>query len=167
MNREDLHGYQNAVVNFITKKLRCALFLDMGLGKTVITLTAISDLLDDFRINKVLIIAPLRVANSVWQQEAQRWSHLEHLNISICTGTFSERQKALESGDIHIVNKENVTWLVRTFKNWKYDMVVVDESSGFKSHTSMRFKALRSVLKYTESLVLLTGTPTPNGYMDL
>jgi|JYMV01.1.fsa_nt_gi SNF2 family DNA or RNA helicase len=177
MDRSDLHEYQNKALAFIKDKRKCALFLDMGLGKTVSTLTAISDMLDDFSINKILIIAPLRVANTVWKQEAQKWDHLKHLNFSLVTGSGKERAKAIEAeADIYIINRENVKWLTEgheglgraTIKwKWKWDMVVVDESSSFKSHKSQRFKALRKMTKHFKSVVLLTGTPSPNGIADL
>lgn len=167
LSREDLHKYQNAAVSFVKKKRKCALFMDMGLGKTATTLTVISDFLDDFFIKKVLIIAPLRVANTVWKQEAEKWSHLKDLKISICTGTESERIAALKSGaEICVINRENVDWLVHKFK-WPFDMVVIDESSGFKSPKSRRFKALKKVHQELTSIVELTGTPSPNGMIDL
>lgn len=166
-NRSDLHSYQNSAVGFINQRQKCGLFLDMGLGKTATTLTVISDFLEDFRIQKVLVIAPLRVANTVWKQEAQKWSHLTHLKISICTGSEGQRLLGLKSdADIYVINRENIPWLVQKLK-WKWDMVVVDESSSFKSAKSKRFRALKSVSKYIKSMVLLTGTPSPNGLMDL
>ncbi len=181
MNRSNLHEYQNKALAFIKDKRKCALFLDMGLGKSVSTLTAVSDMLDDFAVNKVLIVAPLRVANTVWRQEAQKWDHLKHLKISIVTGNKTERISAMESeADIYVINRENVKWLVEgkeTFGSgqnlrikkwkWKWDMLVVDESSSFKSHKSQRFKALRKMTKHLKSVVLLTGTPSPNGIADL
>jgi SNF2 family DNA or RNA helicase len=169
MDRSDLHEYQNKALAFIKDKRKCALFLDMGLGKTVSTLTAISDMLDDFSINKILIIAPLRVANTVWKQEAQKWDHLKHLKISIATGNLKKRAEAIRSdSDIYIINRENVDWLFSIkWKNTKFDMLVVDESSSFKSHKSKRFKALRKTTKNYKSVVLLTGTPSPNGIADL
>ena len=105
----------------------------MGLGKTVSSLTAVNDMLDDFEVNKILIIAPLKVANKVWLQESKRWEHLKHLNISICTGDTQQRIEALNSNfDIHIINRENVTWLYENV-TWKWDMLIIDESSSFKS----------------------------------
>jgi len=165
--REDLHGYQDEFVEFVIDKLKCGLFLGMGAGKTATSLTAISDLLDDFRIIKVLIIAPLRVANTVWKQEALEWEHLKDLKIRICTGSLGERTHALNSNaDIYVINRENVAWMVNNF-NWKWDMIVIDESSSFKNHSSQRFKALRKVLRCVKSVVLLTGTPTPKSLLDL
>jgi SNF2 family DNA or RNA helicase len=139
----------------------------MGLGKTVITLTAISDLMDDFLIDRTLVIAPLRVANTVWKQEAANWEHLQHLKIVICTGSPAERKAALKTdADIHIINKENVPWLIKNFR-WKWNMVVIDESSGFKSTKAKRFRALKKKLKFLDAIVLLTGTPAPQSMIDL
>lgn len=167
LKREDMHAYQAQSVQFIKKQLKCALFLDMGLGKTVSSLTAASDLLDDFLINKVLIVAPLRVANTVWAQEARKWEHLKHLKTSICTGAAADRLAGLNAdADIFIINRENIQWLVE-LDNWDFDMVIIDESSSFKNPSSKRFKYMRKVLKDLKSIVLLTGTPSPQGYMDL
>ena len=167
MKRSDFHNYQEAAYKIILTKKKCALFLDMGLGKTATTLTAASDMLDNFLINKVLIIAPLRVANSVWKQEALKWEHLRHLNIRICTGTEKQRLEAIKSNaDIYVINRENIPWLIEKSR-WIWDMVVVDESSSFKNSRSQRFKALKKMTKYMKSLVLLSGTPSPNGEMDL
>lgn len=169
LKRNNLHQYQHKAVEFIKDKKRCALLLDMGLGKSVSTLTAIKDLTDDFAICRTLVIAPLRVANSVWKQEAEKWEHTQDLNITICTGSTKERISALNSqADIYVINRENIKWLVDTYqKNWKWDCIVIDESSSFKSHSSQRFKALKSILHLTNYMVLLTGTPASNGYMDL
>lgn len=167
LDRSNLHNYQEAALKVILQKRKCGLFLDMGLGKTATTLTAASDMLDDFLINKVLIIAPLRVANSVWKQEALKWNHLKHLNIVVCTGSEKQRSEAIKSNaDIYVINRENIPWLVEKCE-WKWDMVVVDESSSFKNNKSQRFKALKKMTKYIKSLVLLSGTPSPNGEMDL
>ena len=167
LKRTDMHGYQNAAVDFIKQRRKCALFLDMGLGKTVSSLTAASDFLDEFLVTKVLIIAPLRVANTVWAQEANKWQHLSHLKTVICTGTQAERFAALSSdADVFIINRENIQWLIENVK-WEFDMVIVDESSSFKNSESKRFKCLKKVLKCIKSIVLLTGTPSPQGYIDL
>ena len=167
LKRANLHSYQQRALAFIKDKRKCALFLDMGLGKSVIALTAASDMLDDFLINKVLVVAPLRVSNTVWKQEAKKWEHLKHLNISIATGSAKNRIQNLQTpADIHVINRENVDWLVRTQK-WQWDMIIIDESSSFKSMKSKRFKALRKVTKYLQSVILLTGTPSPNGIVDL
>ena len=168
LSRENLHGYQERAVAFIQEKRRCGLFLDMGLGKTSSTLTAISDLRDSFAIHKVLVIAPLRVANSVWAQETRKWAHLKHLKVSVCTGSQKARLTALQAdADVFVINRENIDWLVENTKKWPFDMVVIDESSSFKNASSQRFKALRRVLPQTEYMVLLTGTPSPNGLLDI
>lgn len=170
MKKEDLHNYQLKAVEHITSCENSALFLDMGLGKTVSTLTAINELLfEDFAQKTVLIIAPLRVANSVWKQEAQKWEHLKHLKFSIVTGALKERLTALQrKADVYVINRENIPWLVEHFKTkWKFDMVVIDESSSFKSPTAKRFRAMKKVLPYITKIVELTGTPATNGYTDL
>jgi hypothetical protein len=167
LKRSNLHDYQVEFIEFISKIKKCGLFLDMGLGKTTTSLTAASDFLDDFFVMKVLVIAPLRVSNTVWKQEAQGWEHLKHLNIKICTGTAKERVDALNSNaDIYVINRENVQWLVENVK-WQWDMVIIDESSSFKNHAAKRFRALKKVLKHVKSIILLTGTPTPKGLIDL
>ena len=169
LNRENLHDYQNRAIDTITQKPKSALWLDMGMGKTVSTLTAITDLIDSFTVNKVLIAAPLRVANSTWHNEINNWEHLRGLTYSICTGTEKKRISGLcRDADIYIINRENIKWLVEYYgKKWPFDMIVIDESSSFKSSTSQRFKALRKVLPHVDRLVELTGTPTSNGLLDL
>lgn len=169
LSRHDLHAYQNRAVDFVLSERRCMLALEMGLGKSVSTLTAISDMLDGFTAQRVLVIAPLRVANSVWAQETRRWAHLNHLAVSVCTGPEKARRAALcVDADIYVINRENVPWLVENYgKRWDFDVVVVDESSSFKNASSKRFKALRKVLPHIESVILLTGTPSPNGLLDL
>ena len=167
--REDLHEYQRRGVEFIKDKKRVFMLLDLGLGKTVTTLTAISDLLDSFTVNKVLVIAPLRVANSVWPVEVGLWSHLSHLKVNVATGSERKRIAALSSScDIVSINRENVKWLVDYYgKNWPFDCVIVDESSSFKNNSSQRFKAIKKILPSTDYVVALTGTPSPNGLLDL
>ena len=169
LSRDNLHPYQNKAVDFILNERRCMLALEMGLGKSVSTLTAISDMLDGFTANKVLVIAPLRVANSVWAQETRLWAHLNHLRVSVCTGPEKARRAALSvDADVYVINRENVPWLVQNYgTNWPFDTVVVDESSSFKNASAKRFKALRKVMPNIESMVLLTGTPSPNGLLDL
>ena len=170
LNRSNLHSYQERGVEHIIEVPKSALFLEMGLGKTVTTLTAIDELMwDKFHIKKVLIIAPLRVANTVWHTEAKNWEHTKGLTFSIVTGNLDNRNKALQrSADIYVINRENVKWLVERYKDkFPFDMVVIDESSSFKSHSSQRFKALKKVLHKITRMVLLTGTPASNGYMDL
>lgn len=168
-SRDDLHAYQRKTVDFILRERRCLLALDMGLGKTVSTLTAISDMIDGFTANTVLVIAPLRVANSVWKQEASAWAHLDGLRVSVCTGTERARRAALaRSADVYVINRENVPWLVENYgSTWWFDAVVVDESSSFKNPSAKRFRALRKMLPKIETMVLLTGTPSPNGLTDL
>ena len=167
--RYDLHEYQRRVVQFVMDTKRCALWLDMGLGKTTSTLTAISDLQDSFAISKALVIAPLRVANTVWKQEAAQWEHLRHLDVAICTGTEQNRMSVLQrDAHIYVINRENVEWLVNHYgKNWPFDCVVIDESSSFKNATSKRFRALKKVHLIPDYMILLTGTPSPNGLLDL
>ena len=168
LNRDDLHEFQNYGVDFIINKPISALMLECGLGKTITTLTAVSDLIYDyFEISKVLIIAPMRVALTVWKQECDKWEQLKYLRCSIAVGSVSEREKALQSdADIYIINRENVEWLVKNYP-FDFDMVVVDELSSFKSHRSKRFRALRKVRPKFDRIVGLTGTPAPNGLMDL
>ena len=168
-SRNDLHPYQHRMIDFIYNTPKCAVWAGLGLGKTVTTLTAITDLLDSFSVSKVLIIAPLRVANSVWHIEAKRWTHTKDLKFSIVTGSEKERISALfKSADIYVINRENVQWLVEHYKTkWPYDLVVIDESSSFKSASSQRFKALKKVRTLTDRMVQLTGTPSPNGLIDV
>lgn len=162
--------YQQYAIEQIIKKPRLGLMLDMGLGKSVITLTAIERLINDyFVVNRVLVIAPLRVAESTWESEIHKWEHLRNVTISKVLGNEKERLEALNNvADIYIINRENVVWLVNTVRSkWDFDMVVIDESSSFKNHTSKRFRALRRVLPKIKRLVELTGTPAPNSMLDL
>ncbi|MFM1581378.1 DEAD/DEAH box helicase [Helcococcus bovis] len=164
------HKYQEFATEFIKEKEVSALLLDMGLGKTVISLTAIKDLLfDSFEVSKVLIIAPLRVARDTWRQEIEKWNHLDILKYSVAIGSENERLKALEEkADIYLINRENVDWLInKSEMPFDYDMIVIDELSSFKSHRSKRFKALIRVRPKVKRIVGLTGTPSSNGLMDL
>lgn len=163
-----LHDYQEYAVKFIEEHKTAALLLDMGLGKTITTLTAINNLIYDlFEVRKVLIIAPLRVARDTWSAEVQKWDHLKHLKYSVVVGTAEERMSALNTdADIYIINRENVDWLVSNTK-FDYDMLVIDELSSFKNHQSKRFKALMKVRPKVKRIVGLTGTPASNGLMDL
>lgn len=164
------HNYQNYAKNFILAHKVSALFLDCGLGKTITTLTAINELMyDSFEISKVLIIAPLRVAQSTWKEEIEKWDHLNLLRYSIAVGDEKERLKALkQKSDIYIINRENVDWLVtKSGIDINFDMLIIDELSSFKSHTSKRFKSLLKIRPYFERVVGLTGTPSSNGLMDL
>jgi SNF2 family DNA or RNA helicase len=169
LSRYNLHKYQEQAVDFILGQQRCALFLGLGLGKTVTTLTAICDMLDTFTARKVLVVAPLRVANSVWAQEVRLWDHLKHLRVSVATGSNKARREALSlDADIYVINRENIPWLVENYgSRWDFDVVVIDESSSFKNPSSKRFKALRKMLPNIDSVILLTGTPSPNGLLDL
>lgn len=164
------HNYQNYAKDFILAHKVSALFLDCGLGKTITTLTAINELMyDSFEISKVLIIAPLRVAQSTWKDEIEKWDHLNLLRYSIAVGDEKERLKALkQNSDIYIINRENVDWLVtKSGIDFNFNMLIIDELSSFKSHTSKRFKSLLKIRPYFERVVGLTGTPSSNGLMDL
>lgn len=164
------HNYQNYAKDFILAHKVSALFLDCGLGKTITTLTAINELMyDSFEISKVLIIAPLRVAQSTWKDEIEKWNHLNLLRYSIAVGDEKERLKALkQNSDIYIINRENVDWLVtKSGIDFNFNMLIIDELSSFKSHTSKRFKSLLKIRPYFERVVGLTGTPSSNGLMDL
>lgn len=164
------HHYQQYAIKKIISLPAVGLFMDMGMGKTVCTLTALWNLrYDYFDISRVLVIAPLRVADTTWSDEVNKWEHLKELKLSKILGPEQQRLKALETkADIYLINRENVSWLVSQYKNdWPFDMVVVDELSSFKSPKSNRFKDLRKVLPYIKRIVGLTGTPAPNSLMDL
>lgn len=167
------HKYQKMAIQKVIDTPRVGLFLDMGLGKTVITLTAIDQLMYwNFEIEKVLVIAPLRVAEDTWSRECQKWEHLKHIKIVKVLGKESQREKAIcKKGDIYIINRENIVWLVQYLKQigkkWFFDMTVIDELSSFKSPKSQRFKALKKYIMLSKRVVGLTGTPAPNGFMDL
>jgi len=168
--RYNPHKYQEYAAEFIRKNPVSCLLLDMGLGKTVITLTALRDLLfDSFQVRKALVIAPLRVARDVWPAELDKWDHLSSLRYSVAIGTEAERRAALGArADIHIINRENVSWLVEdSGLPFDYDTVVVDELSSFKSWQARRFRALLRVRPKMRRIVGLTGVPSPNGLMDL
>lgn len=164
------HPYQKYCIERIISTEKLGLFLDMGLGKTSIVLTAIKELkYNRFDVSKVLVIAPKKVAEGTWSKEKDKWGHTECLRVSKVLGSESKRIKALTTpADIYIINRENVTWLVDFYRNdWPFDMVVIDESSSFKSHKAKRFKALSAVAPRTKRIVELTGTPSPNGLADL
>ena len=164
------HDYQTFAIRHILTHEQAALFLNMGFGKTVITLTAIEHLMyREFEIRKPLIIAPLRVARSTWPAEIQKWDHLKGLTCSVAAGTAEERRAALrQNADIYIINRENVQWLVEdSGLPFDYDMLVVDELSSFKSWQAKRFKSLMKVRPRVKRIVGLTGTPSSNGLMDL
>ena len=164
------HSYQEYAVKFIESHPISALFLDMGLGKTSITLTAVNELLfDSFEVRKVLVIAPLRVARNTWCDEIKKWDHLRNIKYSIVVGTEKERIFALNKrADIYIINRENVDWLVnKSGYKFDFDMIVIDELSSFKNHQSKRFKSLMKIRPNVKRIVGLTGTPSSNGLMDL
>lgn len=164
------HPYQAYCRDRIIDTKNIALFLEMGLGKTVITLDAINQLkYDRLCIRRVLVIAPKKVAESTWQTEATKWQGLAHLRCSTVLGSLADRKAALaKSADIYIINRENTQWLVEYYKHaWPFDMVVIDESSSFKNHQAKRFKALKLVRSRINRMVLLTGTPSPQSLLDL
>ncbi len=170
MNESNLHEYQKAAVQHIIDHEAAGLFLDMGLGKTVSTLTAVNLLMNVYmEVTKVLVIAPKRVAEDTWTTECEKWEHLHGLRVSRVLGTEKKRKAALKAdADIYVINRENVVWLVAQLKGWwPFDMIVIDELSSFKSNTAARFKALRQVRPMTSRVVGLTGTPAPNGLIDL
>lgn len=163
------HDYQTRAIDWCLNHPRCGLFLPMGAGKTVITLSAISKLKDAGEVNKVLIIAPIRVARSTWPAEIEKWDHTKSLMYSLIDGDAKKRTRALEKeADIYIIGKEQVVWLCETVgKRWPFDMVVVDELSTFKNHQAQRFKALKRQVKKFKRFIGLTGTPAPRGIPDL
>lgn len=164
------HPYQQHATKHIIENYDCGLFLEMGLGKTVSTLTAINDLMfDAFEISRVLVIAPKRVAEDTWTAEKDKWEHLQHLRVSVVLGTERQRKEALRAkADIYVINRENVAWLVSFYGGaFPFDMLVIDELSSFKSPKATRFKALRMIRPKVKRVVGLTGTPAPNGLIDL
>lgn len=162
------HNYQQFATDFILNQSICCLMLDMGLGKTVITLTALWQLaLDSFDVSKVLVIAPKRVAEDTWPKELEKWEHLTGLTSSLVLGSAAERKAALQrKAFLYIINRENVAWLVKNHY-WDFDMVVIDELSSFKSNKAERFKAMKKVRPMVTRIVGLTGTPAPNTLLDL
>ena len=164
------HNYQQYCIDRIINDPAIGLFLDMGLGKTAITLSAIKKLKYEYwRSAKVLVIAPKKVAESTWSKEAAKWEELCSLRFSFVLGSAEKRLKALKTpADIYMINRENVMWLVDHYRNaWPFDTVIIDESSSFKNHQAKRFKALKAVRSHIDRIVLLTGTPTSRGLMDL
>lgn len=162
------HDYQKYAIEYIKSHPITALFLDMGLGKTVTTLTAIRDLMyDTFKVRRVLVVAPLRVARDTWPEEIRKWDHLKDLTYSVVVGIVAERRRALQKeADIYIVNRENLAWLYQNSR-LDFDMVVLDELSSFKNAKSKRFKAMKAMRPEVKRIVGLTGTPSGNGLMDL
>ena len=164
------HSYQRHCINKILETKKLGLFLDMGLGKTVTTLTAVKELkYNRFQVCKVLVIAPKKVAEGTWTKEAAKWDHTKMLRVSPVLGSQAKRIRALNTpADLYVINRENVCWLVDYYRNaWPFDMVVIDESSSFKSHSAKRFKALAGISSRINRMVELTGTPSPNGLADL
>lgn len=164
------HDYQKYAIQFIKEHPIAAILLDMGMGKSSITLTAIMDMMyDSFEVSKVLIIAPLRVAKNTWSAEIEKWDHLKNLTYSIVVGSAVERKRALaKNADIYIINRENVQWLVESSGySFDFDMVVIDELSSFKNWQAKRFRSLMKVRSRVKRIVGLTGTPSGNGLMDL
>ena len=170
LQRDQLHSYQNRGVQHIIDNPFCALFLDMGLGKTVTTLTAIKELMDACIITNALVIAPKKVTQVTWTDEIKNWAHLQNLTISVIDGDVKHRRAAMaKKADIYAVSRDNIVWLVTEYGGIKlpFDMVVIDELSSFKNHASKRFRALKRVRKFIPRVVGLTGTPSPNGLIDL
>lgn len=168
--RFEPHDYQKRAIQMAERQPKLGLFLDMGLGKTVITLTAIRDLVyDSFEVRKVLVIAPKRVAEDTWSREHMKWDHLAELRMSLVAGDRRQRVAALEEdADVYVIGRDNVKWLVEHLApKWPFDMVVIDELSSFKNPKAVRFKMLRRVIVKSERVIGLTGTPSPNGLMDL
>lgn len=167
------HDYQAYTIDKILNTPKCGLFLDMGLGKTSCTLTAISDLMfNSFDINKVLVIAPKRVAEGTWSDEIEKWDHLNGLKISVIAGTAKQRIEALEvNADIYTLGRDNVVWLIEYLQQnkirWPFDCLVLDELSSFKNTKSKRFKALKKITPLLDRVIGLTGTPTPNSLIEL
>lgn len=164
------HNYQKYCIEKAISQKELGLLLDMGLGKTVITLTALNDLMyNRFEVAKALVIAPKKVAEGTWTQEAGKWDHLKHLRISACLGSENKRIRALcRNADIYVINRDNVSWLVNYYKHeWPFDAVVIDELSSFKSIKAKRFKDLKAIRPRINRIIGLTGTPAPNGLEDL
>lgn len=170
LQRDQLHSYQNRGVQHIIDNEFCALFLECGLGKTVTTLTAIKELMDSCIITNALVIAPKKVTQVTWTEEINNWAHLQGLTISVIDGDVKHRRAAMaKKADIYAVSRDNIVWLVTEYGGIKlpYDMVVIDELSSFKNPASKRFRALKRVRKFIPRVVGLTGTPSPNGLIDL
>ena len=163
------HQYQEYMIRRVVEDPQVGLFVGMGMGKTVATLTAIDELIyNRFEVDKVLVVAPLRVARDTWFDEAAKWDHLRRLRMVKVLGSSEERLRALhKDADVYVINRENVAWLVKSLRKWPFDMVVVDELSSFKSSGSQRFRALKHMRPQMHRVVGLTGTPRPNGIADL
>lgn len=163
------YEYQKRAVQWIIDKPRCALFLDCGLGKSSVTLTAIQQLMDDCEISRTLVVAPKKVAETTWTTEAEKWDHLQGLKVAKVMGTEQQRNRALASkADIYVIGRDSFVWLVGKYGGeLPFDMLVIDELTSFKSSKSMRFKAMRMAASGVSRVVGLTGTPAPNGLVDL
>lgn len=167
------HDYQTRATNFILEHPKAGMLLEMGLGKTVITMTAIDILINEmFEVDRVLVIAPKRVAEDTWTREHAKWDHLRHLRVSKVLGPPEQRRRALVTdADIYVIGRDNVVWLVDLYQKlktgWPFDMIVIDELSSFKNPQAKRFRALRKVMPKVSRVVGLTGTPSANGLMDL
>ena len=164
------YDYQQYAIDYIIRNKESGIFLDMGLGKTVITLTAIEELMyNSFEVKRVLVVAPLRVARDTWSGECDKWDHLKHIKMSLILGDERERIRAINrNADIYVINRENLAWLIDHYgKSFPYDMVVLDELSSFKDPSSKRFRKMKSVRQFVKRIVGLTGTPAPNGLLDL
>lgn len=175
LERSDLRPEQEEAAAFVRSRTACALWMDMGLGKTSSTLTALGDLFDAFEARRVLVIAPLRVARDVWSDEVQAWAHLKRIRVVHIGGTVKERIAALKRrADVWTIGRENVQWLESLFirdgkqiRAWPWDTVILDESQSFKSQSAKRWRSLRRLRRLIPRLIQLTGTPSPNGYGDL
>ncbi len=166
------HHYQEYAINHIYDNPLCGIFMEMGLGKTSITLTAIEYMLGSFQINKPLIVAPKRVASHTWSTEVKKWTHLQHLTVSVIKGTEKQRIAALNTkADIYTVSRDSIAWLVfyigKTTRKWQFDCLVLDELSSFKNPSAQRFRAIRKILPYCQRVIGLTGTPSANTLMGL
>lgn len=164
------HDYQAYAIDFIKTHPVAGLFLGMGMGKTISTLTALNTMMfDSFQVARCLVVAPLRVARDTWPAELTKWEHLKHLRASVIVGTAKERRQAIHTdADIYVINRENLPWLIKELgDDWPYDCVVIDELSSFKNHKAARFKALMSRRKHMRRIIGLTGTPAPNSLEDL
>ena len=167
--RYNPHEYQRRASAWVVDHDRCCLFLDMGLGKSVITLTAISDLMDSCDVTRTLVVAPKKVAETTWSDEAEKWDHLSHLRVSRVIGDAKRRMSALEAdADIYVISRDSLVWLVGHYNgSLPFDMIVIDELTSFKSSRSQRFKAMRIATASASRVVGLTGTSAPNVLIDL
>lgn len=172
LDRPNLFEYQERAAEFVREHHACALWIDLGLGKTSIVLTAVSDLIDELQIRNALVVAPLRVAQTVWKDEIAKWKHVRHLRAAVVLGDHKQRTKALNTpADIHVINVDNLKWLeqqlIREKRALPWDVIVIDESSMFKSRDTQRFKSMRRLARQAKRIVELTATPSPNSYLDV